>query len=141
MESQIANCVVLADRHPGLTEGLRGLLEPVFKAVIMVADEISLLKACSQLQPEVAVVDLSLAHSSSLVWLRHLCEGCSGMKVVVLGVHDEQTVRQAVLAAGASAYVLKRNVGQALLPAIDVLLAEKHRGAHFHGQEQGQNAH
>ena len=40
------------------------------------------------------------------------------MKVVVLSVHDEESVRQAALAAGADAFVLKRAIATDLLPAI-----------------------
>ncbi len=38
--------------------------------------------------------------------------------IVVLSVHDEDTVRQAALAAGADAVVLKRAIATDLLPAI-----------------------
>jgi len=66
MTTKIANCVLLADRHHGLTEGVRGLLETLFHTVVMVADEASLTETAARLQPEVAVVDLSLARESSL---------------------------------------------------------------------------
>jgi hypothetical protein len=38
------SCVLLTDRHHGLTEGVRGLLETAFGSVVMVADEASLLE-------------------------------------------------------------------------------------------------
>ena len=47
-----------------------------------------------------------------------LRERCPELKVVVLSVHDEDTVRQAALAAGADAVVLKRAIATDLLPAI-----------------------
>ena len=59
MTSKIAHCVLLADRHHGLTEGVRSLLETMFDAVVMVADETSLAESAARLQPEVAVVDVS----------------------------------------------------------------------------------
>ena len=59
MDEQTINCVLLADRHHGLTEGVRGLLESSFDAVVMVADETSLFQSAEQLQPAVAIVDLS----------------------------------------------------------------------------------
>ena len=42
MNDATASCVLLADRHHSLTEGVRGLLETVFSTVFMVADEASL---------------------------------------------------------------------------------------------------
>lgn len=110
------SCVLLADRHSGLTEGVRGLLETAFGTVVMVADETSLLEAASRLQPEVAVVDL--AQHSGLGWLRAVRERCPELKVIVISVHDEQTVRQAAMAAGADAFVLKRAIATDLLPTV-----------------------
>jgi two-component system secretion response regulator SsrB len=115
------SCVLLADRHHGLTEGVRGLLETAFGTVVMVADETSLLEGAGRLQPDVAVVDLSLAKESGLGWLRALKNRCPGLKVIVLSVHDEPNVRRAALEAGADAFVLKRAIVTALLPAIDRL--------------------
>ena len=38
--------------------------------------------------------------------------------MIVLSVHDEQSVRRAALEAGADAFVLKRAIATDLLPAI-----------------------
>jgi DNA-binding NarL/FixJ family response regulator len=115
------SCALLADRHHGLTEGVRGLLETSFGTVVMVADEASLLDAAIRLQPEVAVVDLSLSRSGSLGWLQALRTRCPELKVVVLSVHDEQSVRRAVIEAGADAFVLKRAIASDLLNAVDAV--------------------
>ena len=117
------SCVLLADRHSGLTEGVRGLLDTAFGTVVMVADETSLLEAASRLQPDVAVVDVSLAQHSGLGWLRALRERCPELKVIVISVHDEQTVRLAAEAAGADAFVLKRAIATDLLPTVASLRA------------------
>lgn len=115
------SCVLLADRHHGLTEGVRGLLETAFSTVVMVADETSLLEGAGRLLPDVVVVDLSLAQGRSLNWLRALKERCPGLKVIVLSVCDEPTVHRAVLDAGADEFVLKRAIVTDLLPAVDRL--------------------
>jgi DNA-binding NarL/FixJ family response regulator len=82
MSAENIRCVVLADRHHGLTEGVRGLLETMFEAVVMVADETSLQESKSRLCPTLAVVDLSLVRGESLGWLQRLCARCSGSKVI-----------------------------------------------------------
>ena len=114
-------CVLLADRHHGLTEGVRGMLETAFGTVVMVADEASLLEGAGRLQPDVAVVDLSLTEGGSLGWLKALRLRCPDVKVIVLSVHDEPNVRRATLEAGADAFVLKRAIVTDLLPAVDRL--------------------
>ncbi len=118
MSERPPSCVLLADRHHGLTEGVRGLLETAFGTVVMVADEASLLEGASRLQPDVAVVDLSLAGDHGLGWLRTMRRRCPGLKVIVVSVHDEETVRLAALEAGADAFVLKRAIATDLLPAV-----------------------
>ncbi len=122
MPEKHLSCVLLADRHQGLTEGVRGLLETAFGAVVMVADEASLLESASRLRPDVAVVDLSLAQNSGLDWLRAVRQRCPELKVIVLSVHDEQSVRRAAMEAGADAFVLKRAIATDLLPAVDARL-------------------
>jgi DNA-binding NarL/FixJ family response regulator len=118
MPEKHLSCVLLADRHQGLTEGVRGLLETAFGAVVMVADEASLLESASRLQPDVAVVDLSLAQNSGLDWLRAVRQRCPELRVIVLSVHDEESVRRAAMEAGADAFVLKRAIATDLLPAV-----------------------
>lgn len=115
------SCVLLADRHHGLSEGVRGLLATAFGSVVMVADEASLIEGAGRLQPDVAIVDLSLARDSHLNWLQALRQSCPELKVIVLSVHDEQSVRDAVMKAGADAFVLKRAIATDLLSAVDAV--------------------
>lgn len=115
------SCVLLADRHHGLTEGVRGLLETAFGSVVMVADEASLLEGAVRLRPEVVIVDLSLARDGGLGWLHTLKTRCPDLKVIVLSVHDEQSVRNAAIEAGADAFVLKRAIATDLLAAVDAV--------------------
>ena len=112
------SCVLLADRHHGLTEGVRGLLETTFGTVVMVADEASLLEGAERIRPDVAIVDISLARDSGLGWLRALRQRCPAVKVIVLSVHDEQSVRRAAMDAGADSFVLKRAIATDLLDAV-----------------------
>jgi len=119
MAEHKASCVLLADRHHGLTEGVRGLLETLFDTVVMVADGPSLLESARRLQPEVAVVDISLTRDASLSWLAELRERAPKLKVIVLSVHDEPAVRRAAIDAGADGFVLKRAIATELLTTIE----------------------
>lgn len=123
MSEVTLNCVLLADRHQVLMEGMRGLLSTMARTVVMVADERSLLDGASQLQPEVIVVDLSISSGGSMRWLHELRSRCPQARVIVLSVHDEASVRRTVLEAGADGFVLKRAVATGLLPAIEAALA------------------
>jgi DNA-binding NarL/FixJ family response regulator len=123
MSPPLVNCVLLADRHHGLTEGVRGLLETEFDAVVMVADERSLFESAVRVRPTVAIVDLSLVRGESFDWLSRLCARCPNMKLVLLSVHDQPSVRRGALEAGAHAFVLKRSIATDLLAAIDAVKA------------------
>ena len=121
-DTKTLRCVLLADRHHGLTEGVRGLLESTAETVMMVADTASLFESVERLQPTMAVIDLSLISGDSLHWLPRLRARCPSMKVIVVSVHDEPSVCRATMAAGADGFVLKRAIATELLAAVDAVM-------------------
>jgi len=123
MSTEALKCVLLGDRHHGLSEGIRGLLESEFDAVVMVADEPSLIESAVKLRPCVVVADLALAQGEGFGWLRRLLARCPDSRVIVLSAHDEASVQAAALAAGAAGFVRKREIVTRLLPTIDAVLA------------------
>ena len=123
MNTETSKCVVLADRHYGVIEGIDGLLKTTFATVVMVTDENSLIESASRMQPAVVVADLSVAGGGGFGWLGRLLGKSLGSKVIVLSVHDEPSVVQSALEAGASGFVLKRAIATDLLNAVDVVLA------------------
>ena len=102
----------------------------------MVADERSLIEGAGRLQPDVAVVDLSLARNAGLDWLQALRQRCPDLKVIVLSVHDEQNVRRAAMEAGADAFVLKRAIATELLRAVDAARRGPNEAAALEDQSQ-----
>jgi DNA-binding NarL/FixJ family response regulator len=123
--NQKSSCVLLADRHHGLRDGVRGLLETEFETVFMVADEASLLEGAEQLHPAIVVLDLSLAGGDLRGLLTRVAKRAPGSKVLMLTVHDEASVAEAALKAGAEAVVLKSRLATDLLAAVDALRAGK----------------
>jgi len=126
MSTEAIKCVLLADRHHGLSEGIRSLLENEFRAVVMVADETSLVESAARLQPSLVVADLALARGESFGWLRRLLARCPESRVIVLSAHDELTVMQSAFEAGAAGFVRKREIASQLLDAVDKVLAGHH---------------
>jgi DNA-binding NarL/FixJ family response regulator len=118
-----SSCVLLADRHHGLRDSVRGLLEAEFESVIMVANEASLLEGAGLLKPAMVVLDLAIAGGDVRGLLARVSEQSPNSKVLVLTVHDERSVAESVLAAGADAVVLKRSLGTDLAPAVKTLRA------------------
>jgi DNA-binding NarL/FixJ family response regulator len=120
-------CVLLADRHHGLMEGVRGLLETAFGTVFMVGDEASLIDGVERLEPSVTVVDLALAGGNWLQLLRTLRERSPASKVIALSMYDEFSVVRAAMGAGVNGFVLKRAIATDMLDAITSVL----RGASY----------
>ncbi len=90
----------------------------------MVANDVSLAEAATRLKPDMAVVDLSLARGCDLDWLRTVRERSPGLRIVVISVHDEASVRRAAMDAGADAFVLKRAIATDLLPTVERVLRQ-----------------
>lgn len=115
-------CLLLADRHHGVVEGVRGLLETAFGTVFIVADQASLIDGVERLEPSVTVIDLSLAGGAWLKLLRTLREGWPSAKLVVLSMYDELSVVRAAMGAGANGFVLKRTIASDMLDAVATVL-------------------
>jgi DNA-binding NarL/FixJ family response regulator len=123
MSAATAACVLIADRHNGLFERIRGLLETTFDQVFLVTDKSSLIAGTGRLQPSVIVMDLSYAAGNLSDLIRELREQAPAAKLLLLSVHDEPTVVASAVASGADGLVLKRAIANDLMPAIDAVLA------------------
>jgi two-component system secretion response regulator SsrB len=123
MNKANGHCVLLAHPHHGLSEGVRTLLATTFDTVVMVADEGSLFESARRLQGDVAVVDLALARGDGLGLVRQLHARFPQMKLIIISVHDQPSVSQSVLEAGAHGFVARRAIATDLLAATDAVLA------------------
>jgi two-component system, LuxR family, secretion system response regulator SsrB len=122
MSKNAIRCVLLADRHHGLSEGIRSLLECEFEAVVMVADELSLIESALRLQPNLVVADLALAREDGFGWLSRLLSRCPESLVIVLSAHDEASVMKKAFEAGAVGFLRKRELATELFVAVDSVL-------------------
>ena len=116
MPAKEKGCALLADRHLGLMEGVRGLLETEFEAVVVVGDEVSLFESVRQLHVALAMVDLSLRRGDGLGLIRRMRRNFPQLKLIALSVHDEKSAELAAIEAGANGFVLKRSIATDLLP-------------------------
>jgi two-component system secretion response regulator SsrB len=114
--------VLLADSHLNMLGGIHSLLDALFGAVLMVADERSLEDAVATFQPDLVVVDLSLSGAGEANIARRLMGRHPDLRLIVLSVHDEPTVAGLMLSAGVAGFVLKRAAATDLIPAIKKVL-------------------
>ena len=114
--------LLLADCHLPMLQSVCSLLGPQFAAVIMVADEESLLDTIERLDPDLVIVDLSMPVAEGSNIVQQLKQRYPDLRVLVLSVHDEPTVVRLILDAGVSGFVLKRTAATDLLPAVEAVL-------------------
>jgi DNA-binding NarL/FixJ family response regulator len=115
--------LVIADDHAVLAEGLRRLLEPEYEVLRLVADGESLVAACRELRPSIALADISMPRVSGIEATRRLAAECPGVRVVLLTMHDELSYALAALDEGASGFVLKTAPPGEVLDALRTVLA------------------
>jgi two-component system secretion response regulator SsrB len=123
MSNEEPRSVLVGDPHHAVSEGMRTLLATAFRAVVMVADEVSLFESAGRLKSDVAVIDLALARGNAIDLVRRLHNCFPGMRIIVISMHDGSSVSRSVLEAGADAFVAKRAIATDLLLAADAVLA------------------
>lgn len=110
--------VLIADDHVLVAEGIQKLLEPEFELVGIVADGRSLITAAAKLQPDIAVVDISLPLLNGLDASQQIKKTNPNIKIIILTMHSEPNFVTQAFRVGASGYVLKQSVGSELVQAI-----------------------
>jgi DNA-binding NarL/FixJ family response regulator len=112
--------VLLAEDHETVRAGLKLLIDgqPDMVVVGEVGDGEAALAQAPSLQPDVAVLDVSMPRMNGLVAARLIRETLPGTAVVALTRYNDVAYVKALLDAGASGYVLKQSASVELLDAI-----------------------
>lgn len=115
---------MLADDHPVVRAGVRTLLQaqPSLKVVAEFADLPSTVRGVPALRPDVLVLDLAMAGSSSLTAIPGLLASSPGLRLIVLTMHDEPGFAREALRLGAHGYVLKEAAADELVLAVRSVL-------------------
>ena len=112
--------VLLADDHEIVRAGLRLLIEGQddMEVVGEAATGEEAINSVRALQPNVAVVDLTMPGIGGLGAIRTLRREGGPTKVVVLTRHEDDAYVRELMSAGTTAYVLKHSGSAQLLNAI-----------------------
>lgn len=102
--------VLIADDHQILAEGVRGLLEPEFDVIGVVADGRELVVAAKKLRPDVIVADVTMPALNGIEAARQLRAAGVAAKVVFLTMHRDVAYARQAFEAGAAGFVLKHSV-------------------------------
>jgi DNA-binding NarL/FixJ family response regulator len=114
--------VIIADDHALVAEGVTKLIERDIQLVGSVADGRALVQAVEKLNPDLALVDISLPLLNGLDACRQIKKANPTVKVIVLTMHLEKHFVTEAFRAGVSGYVLKQSVADELIFAIKEVL-------------------
>jgi len=112
--------ILLADDHEVVREGLKSLInaEPDMVVIGEAEDGPTAINLAAHLKPDLVVLDISMPGVSGASVGRRIKSGNPKLKIVTLTVHEDKSYLEQFLAAGVSAYVLKRAASRDLINAV-----------------------
>lgn len=111
--------VILADDHVLVRQGLKSLLEREgFQVIAEASDGQEAAEKAQKLQPDVAVMDISMPIRNGLDAAKDIQRISPRTKTILLTQHDEAEYVSEALNAGMKGYVLKSQVASDLVQAI-----------------------
>lgn len=116
--------VLIVDDHPLVRQGLAMLINKSsdLRVIGQAADTQGALALMAEKEPEVAVIDLSLAGGSGLDLLKEVGRRHPSVLTLVLTMHDELFYAERALRAGSRGYVMKGEETDEVLEAIRQVL-------------------
>jgi DNA-binding NarL/FixJ family response regulator len=119
--------ILIVDDHPLVRLGLSSLIEA--EADLEVCGETGkigeALDLAGRFEPDVAIVDLSLADGNGLELVKRLAAQHKDLRILVCSMHDESLFAQRVLGAGAMGYINKQEATTHIIRAVRHLLDGK----------------
>lgn len=119
--------VLLADDHPIVRRGLRGLLEDEgIEIAGEAADGLEALQLCRECRPDLLIVDIGMPKLNGIDVAAQVQKLERPPRVLILSMHADESYIIRALAAGACAYLLKDVTDDDLLPAVRAVAAGRH---------------
>ena len=101
--------IFIADDHPLLLFGLRGIIETFngYQLIGEATNGLDAVKLASELIPDISIIDLELPGINGIEVLKQLKEKHPSMKVAILTSHKEEEYLMEAINTGADGYLLK----------------------------------
>jgi DNA-binding NarL/FixJ family response regulator len=119
--------IVIADDHELVREGLRRVLSahPDWEICAEAVDGHDAVEQARLQRPNIAILDYSMPQLNGLEATRQIREALPDTEVLILTMHESESLIHEVLAAGARGFMLKSDVGHELVHAVESLLRHK----------------
>jgi DNA-binding NarL/FixJ family response regulator len=115
--------VILADDNSEMLNIELKVLRPEYSVVGTYSDGYSLLRDGLPLDPDFAVLDISMGPINGLELAKRIHAAKPSARIVFLTIHEQPEFVEAGMQAGASAYVFKRRLFPDLLNALHAVSA------------------
>jgi len=117
--------ILIVDDHPILRMGMRELLnqEDGFHVCAIAEDISSARKAIVETEPDMAVIDISLAGDNGLDLVKEISSSSRRIPILVLSMHDESVWAERAIRAGAKGYMMKKEAAESIVLAIRNILS------------------
>lgn len=118
-------CIVMADDHPVVRQGLRQMIEldQTLSIVAEAGDGQTALALIEQHRPDVAVLDIDMPQMDGFAIVRALERKKHPVEVVFLTMHSEEEIFQAAMDLGVKGYVLKDSAATDIVQSIKMVAA------------------
>lgn len=115
--------ILLADDHGVIRAGLRALLGGFADMTVIgeASDGGEAVAKAFDLKPDVVLMDLSMPNVGGIEAVRQLQQREPGMRILILTVHEDESLLKEVIRAGAAGYIVKRAAQEDLIHAIRVV--------------------
>jgi len=119
--------LLFADDHEIVREGLRSLLKAHrdWEIVGEAADGRQAVALVKELKPDIVILDISMPLLNGLEATRQILKIRPQTKVLILTMHESDSLIRDILAVGARGYILKTDVGNDLVAAVESLRRNK----------------
>jgi DNA-binding NarL/FixJ family response regulator len=116
--------IFIVDDHAMFREGLRQLIDREADLAVCgdAAEATEALENINQTEPDLVIVDISLAGKSGIDLIKAIKEKHEDLPVLVVSMHEESLYAERALRAGAMGYVMKQEPGKVVKAAIRKLL-------------------
>ena len=116
--------IILVDDHPLMRKGLGRTIENEvdLNVVGQMSSAEEALEEIEDLDPDLAVVDISLPGMSGMELIKHLRSRMPDLQLLVVSRHDETLYAERCIRAGAKGYVMKQEAGDVIVQAIRKVL-------------------
>jgi DNA-binding NarL/FixJ family response regulator len=119
--------LLLADDHEIVRQGLRSMLERQRDCEVVgeAADGRQAVTMTKELNPDIVVLDIAMPTLNGLEAARQILKMRPQTKVLILTMHESDSIIREVLDAGARGYILKTDAGRDLVAAVESLRRNK----------------